>query len=195
MNRVLGVYQASTRLYPRCFREEYGDDLVALAALQLTDGRRPLVVARLVLDLSVSIPSQHLENLMNRPPRLLLSVLSGGVAATTAVMAVLLGSAVSVLLLLVAVVAAVVAAWSYSAARIVREPQLARRWWQALVGGGVLLGVLLLSEAFLRDSLALPWLAMVFLLVFGWVLLAGGVILGVLHAVRLLRGRVGPVGP
>lgn len=192
MNRALEVYRASTRLYPRGFREEYGDDLVALAALQLADGRRPLVVARLVRDLSTSIPSQHLENLMNRPPPLLLSLLSGGIAATTAVVAVLWGSAASLPMLLVALAAAVVAAWSYPAARVVREAQLSRRWWQALVGGGVVLGGLVLGEAF---PIALPWLVLVALFVFGWLLLAVGVILGVLHVARLLRGRVGPVGP
>jgi len=194
MSRALEVYRASTRLYPRGFRDEYGDDLVVLAAQQLADGRRPLVLARLVRDLSTSIPSQHLENLMDRPPPLLPSLLFGGVAGTTAVAAILLGSAASLPLLLVALVAAVVAAWSYPAARIVHEAPLTRCWWQALIGGGVVLGGLVVGEAVLTDRMALPWLALAGLAVLGWALRAVGVILGALHVVRL-RGRGGPVAP
>jgi len=56
----LRAYGALVALYPREFRDEYGADMVQLARDACRDDPTWLVAGRVLVDLAVSIPTQHL---------------------------------------------------------------------------------------------------------------------------------------
>ena len=60
--RLVAAYRHTIRLYPRSFRDEFGDDLVQLFEDQLADEPAVRVVTRTVLDLALSVPHRHLES-------------------------------------------------------------------------------------------------------------------------------------
>jgi hypothetical protein len=188
MTSQLGLYRAATRLYPRGFRDQYRDDMVVIADLQLQDGPRAIIAARLIRDLAISIPTQHLENLMPRPSALLLPTLAASVGAVALATGALLGTAASVPLFVVAVAAVTIAGWSYSVAHVVRERSLSRHWWQLLLAGAVLLGAVMSGQAITDNHDWIPWIVLVIAVIAGWLMVAAGVILGALH---IARGRHG----
>ncbi len=65
--RSIAAYRHLTSLYPKSFRDEYRDDLVAVFTEQLNNKHTAHVWLFAVHDLIISIPSQHLEARMNRP--------------------------------------------------------------------------------------------------------------------------------
>ena len=62
--RALGMYTALLRVYPRSFRDEYGQDMVLLFAQQLRDEPAARIWVRGVVDLAITTPSLHLEHHM-----------------------------------------------------------------------------------------------------------------------------------
>ena len=62
-------YRAFVRLYPKRFREEFGDDLVALFADQRADDGALRTWTRATRDALVTIPTQHLEVLVHKIAR------------------------------------------------------------------------------------------------------------------------------
>ena len=58
------VYRSLVRLYPRSFRHEYGEDLVAHYGDLVADRGARAARARTALDLAITIPRYHLEHVM-----------------------------------------------------------------------------------------------------------------------------------
>jgi hypothetical protein len=58
------VYRSLVRLYPGAFRHEYGEDLVAHYGDLVADRGARAARARTALDLAITIPRYHLENVM-----------------------------------------------------------------------------------------------------------------------------------
>src|SRR5688500_18194733 len=93
----------SLHLYPRHFRRDYADDMVALFEEQLRDESAPRVIGRALLDLVITVPIRHLEAHMHRSATTPLVVTFAAVAAAAAVFGGPVGVAVAVGLLLLAV--------------------------------------------------------------------------------------------
>lgn len=109
MSRAVRLYARVVRLYPRAFREAYGEDMVALFAAQLQDEPRTRVWTRAAGDLAMTLPTRHVEAHMRLPSRSvpLLAVGTGVLAAVTAVIGgpVVIGAIVALVALTFAYVA------------------------------------------------------------------------------------------
>lgn len=119
------LYRALVRLYPRQFRRDYGDDLVQHFDDLVTDRGTRAAWARTSLDLIITIPRYHLEQIMNdQRSSIVLNIVivllaAGGVAS------ILVNARLSPLLL---VAAAALAVTQRSAlAKALRVPDTDRR--------------------------------------------------------------------
>ena len=184
MNRVVGAYVAAVRLYPRAFRREYGGDLVLLAEDLVVDLGPRRAAARLARDLLVSLPARYLEVLVRRPAPILLPTLAALTAATLIVTAVVLGTGAGIGLLVLAMLAATVAALAFPGARVLRERSVSSHWWQLLLVGVLLnLGVSAGQVLFDNDGWYV-WPLAFGAVIGGWMCIATGMVLAVLHFVR-----------
>ncbi len=139
------TYRALVRLYPPAFRDEYGDDLVALLHDQLADEPGPRVWARAIRDLLLTVPTQHLEAHMHHPSQRALTV----VAAAAAIVALVIGSvigSVAVPALIVVVGGVWVSLASWRSNQVVDAPSWRKR---------VVLGVSLIAGVAIAS--AIPW--------------------------------------
>jgi hypothetical protein len=83
------------KLYPRRFRDEYGNDMVRLIREQCRDESIWRVAARSTVDLAIAIPTQHLEARMNRAPRALVPLVYTVLAIAGIALAIIGGSNVA----------------------------------------------------------------------------------------------------
>ena len=79
---VVRAYDALVTLYPRTFRDEYGQDMVQLVRNTCDDEPTWRVASRVVVDLALSIPTQHLERHMKRNPSPLIPLIYTTVASS-----------------------------------------------------------------------------------------------------------------
>jgi hypothetical protein len=125
------------RLYPRSFRDEYGDDMVLLFEDQRAAEPALRVWCRSLLDLTLSVPTRHLEAHVHRSsPQPLLTVLAAAGAVVALVVGLVVGSVAAPALLVV-----VGATWLANASRRAERPVDAPMWWRRVVVGGVLIGL------------------------------------------------------
>lgn len=204
MSKSLRLYGALLRCYPREFRAEYGDDLIALVEDQLRDEPGPRVWLRTALDLSITVPMTHLEALMSHsaidhpfPPRRIPSLVAAGFGVVALVCLVSASAIGAPLVLLVGMVAAAVsvglavAAWR--AGRPVSEVHdVTRAWWRVGAAG---LGL----AAVVFGLMAVPWpdrfdiggglayYLVVWMLSISAVLVVASALLGVAHLVGRTR--------
>ena len=184
----LRAYRLLLRLYPRRFRQEYGDDLLLLLRDQLADEPAARVYARAAVDLALTVPSRHLETRMKRPPSVVLPMIFTLVALGWFMALGVGGSSlvVSFAFAVPGVAAAVLAAVSWRRARTVLGGNT-QRWWRFLLAGaGLLVGLAVVTTITgeLPDNRWFVAMAVVFT---GLGLCAAGVVLGLLHL--LSRGR------
>ena len=85
-------YAALLHLYPRRFREDYRADMELLFREQCRDEPVWRVSTRAVLDLAITIPTQHLEARMHSTPTPLVPLLFTALAAGGLLLAVVGGS-------------------------------------------------------------------------------------------------------
>src|SRR5262245_26064394 len=90
----MNAYGVLLRLYPRDFREEYGEDMAQLHLNQLRDESASRVWARTVLDVALTVPSIRLEAHMSRGTSA--PVIYGTATAACLTLAVIVGSSVGV---------------------------------------------------------------------------------------------------
>ena len=181
----MSPYAAAVRLYPRAFRQEYGDDMVALAEEMRRELGRPRAAVRLACDLLVSLPARYLEVLVKRPAPILFPSLALGVSAVLVTMAVVVGTAAGVGLVVIAMLAGSVAVLALPHARAVREHTVTGHWWQLLLVGFALHGLVIAGQLLAGDSDSeLLWPLAVVGVLGGWMCLGTGVVLGLVHLVR-----------
>jgi hypothetical protein len=182
------MYRQLSALYPKAFRAEYGDDLVATFTEHLRDERASRVWLSTIRDLVVTIPSQHLEARMKRRPTpQTVAVLATGVTVAALVLALVAGTGPVVgMFLLLGVVALVVATLAWKAARPVRDAMsVASRWRTILIVGVALLATVLVvinvPPYSNRDLPEAGWVLMMLSLVTGVGLITVGLTMGIAH--------------
>ena len=183
-SRAVGIYRGLLRVYPARFRHEYQDDMALLFAEQLRDEPAAQVWTRSLIDVAITVPAQHLEAHMNRPPNPTVPVVFAALSVTGVVVALLGGSNLGIagFGLAVAVVAGVLtlASWRRTRAVTAVRPASAH-WWHVLVGG---VGVLTTTIVVLNIIGEVPdgwWVPMMIIFFIGIMTTATGLILGVTH--------------
>jgi hypothetical protein len=175
---VLGVvYGALQRLYPRAFRDEYGEDMRLLVRDQLRDEPTWRVCCRTMVDLAVTVPTRHVEQHM---PRTLTPVLVAlaSIAAAAATFAFVEGLA-GVAVALVGAMLAVVIWRRERPARAQRRA--AAHWWRTL-GGGLMLLALVIGTTTLVGELSEPvWAVAAIALLLSVTLVGTGIVLGLVR--------------
>jgi hypothetical protein len=179
---VLRMYRAALHLYPRAFREEYGDDMVQLLRDQCTEESTVRVTARAVVDLAIAVPSRHLEARMHRSPNSVAFAVAAVATSAGVLIAALGGSNPATMLLGVglafAAVCIAVVAWRQNHDAPGRTARAS--WWKFLIAGPLLVGAVIVGAEAGIDAW---YLGMVTVLA-AVASTAAGLILG---AVRLLH--------
>jgi hypothetical protein len=183
--RSIAVYRHFSALYPKSFRAEYGDDLVATFTEQLRDEPAGRVWLSTIRDLVVTVPFQHLEARMNRPTPRTVAVLATGFVVAAIVLALVVGTGPVVgVFLLVALAALVVATLAWQAARPpTDEMTVANRWRTILIIGVTLLTVVIVViNVPPYNNRELPeagWILMIVSLVTSVALITVGITMGI----------------
>lgn len=193
MKAAAGVrlYQLALCCYPRRFREEYGPDMVALLEDQLRDEPAPRVWARATVDLSISIPTRHLEALMTRPPNLAVPVMFAGLS-TAGVLLVVIGGARGDIVAMGTTLAVVAGALAYLAWRDVRHSDThgAGGSWAKLLGAGMVTLASFIAAVNIHPDLSDgQWQLAMLALLTSLALIASGTILGVVRHAHKRAGR------
>lgn len=139
--RSVALYRRLSCMYPKAFRAEYRDDLVATFAEQLRDESASRVWLSTVRDLVVTVPSHHLEARMKRPNARTVAMIATATTVAALILAVIAGTGPVVGVFLLAAVAALsVATFSWRAARSAEQQVAATqsRWRTLLICGGAL---------------------------------------------------------
>lgn len=173
------IYRTLLRLYPRRFRIEYGDDMVALLEEQLRDEPAPRVVGRAALDLIVTVPTRHLE-LHMRSTITPLVIAFVAVATAAVVFGGPLGLGASVVLLALAALV-----W-----RRGRPVAAARssRWWKLLLAGVGLLATLVVVTTIIGELPDGAWFVAMVTMFTSFGLIGSGVVLGITGRFRSVTG-------
>jgi hypothetical protein len=177
---VIRAYRTSVRLYPRDFREEYGADMVLVMREQCDEEAAWRVFARSMLDLAISIPTQHLEARMHRAPNPLVPLVYV-TAAVGGLLAAILGGSEAATLVLglgLAVVAGTIGAVAWRRCAPVRDARaLSATWWKFLLAGPCLVALVVLGAGV---GIEAWYLGLV--IVFGaFASTAAGLVLGLTH--------------
>jgi hypothetical protein len=148
----LALYRHLTRLYPRSFRHNYGEDLLILFATQIKAESPVRVWGRTFRDLAISVPTLRLEAHMNRPSTRLVSAVSGVVAGTAALLALTIGTGPAMpVFLVVALLSSATAFWAWQAGQPVRaDDAMGKSWWKVLLAGPAL-------AALTFAAMTIPW--------------------------------------
>lgn len=179
------AYTALLRLYPRQFREQHRSDMAQLFRDQCRDESTWRVSARTVLDLTLSLPTQHLEARMHSTSTPLVPLLFAAVATGGLLLAVLGGDPTSTVIGLSLALgggALAVVAWRRSAP--IPSDARSGTWWKLALGGLGLIGLVIVAS---RAGVEAWFLGLATVLA-GFVLIITGVLGGTFHAVRRLRG-------
>jgi hypothetical protein len=182
--RSIAVYRHLSVLYPKSFRTEYGDDLIATFTEQLRDENAARVWWSTIRDLVVTVPSQHLEARMNRPNPRTVAFIAAGVTVAALILAVVVGTGPVVgVFLLAAVSALVVTTLAWKAARPVDRNGVGGRWRTLLtVGVGLLVTVIVVINVPPYNNKDLPapgWALMMLSLVTSVALITVGLTIGI----------------
>jgi hypothetical protein len=170
------IYRLSLHLYPRQFRREYSDDMVALLEEQLRDESAARVVGRAVLDLLVTVPTRHLEARMHRSATIPLVVTFAAVAAALTVFGGPMG-----LLGGVAFLGLAALIWQRSRPVVVVQSS---RWWKLLLGGVALLATLIVVTTITGELPSGGWYIAMATMFTSFGLIGAGVVLGIAGRMR-----------
>jgi 4-amino-4-deoxy-L-arabinose transferase-like glycosyltransferase len=184
--RSIGVYRRLSALYPKSFRAEYGDDLVATFTEHLRDEAATRVWLSTIRDLAVTVPTQHLEARMNHPESRTVAVVATVFTVAALVLAVVAGTGPVVgVFFVIAVAALVVATLAWKAARPASSDRagIANRWRTILIAGVTLLAaVLVFINVPPYNNRELPeagWILMMLSLVASVALITVGLTMGI----------------
>lgn len=170
------IYRALLHLYPRRFRREYGDDMVALLEDQLRDEPALRVVGRTARDLVVSVPTRHLEADVKRSSSIVLIVIFGSIAIAADVFGGYVGPAIALVMF-----AAAVRTWRRSRPVDVRADS---RWRTVLLCGVGLLATLIVVTKMTGELPDGWWYVAMATMLSSFGLIVTGVVLGIAGRVR-----------
>lgn len=192
--RATGIYRALFRCYPTRFRQEYGLDMALLFQDQLRNEAAARVWARALVDLAITIPTQHLEARVNRPPNpaipAVFAALSGVGILIAAVTGARGGTAGIALAVAFGFGAFAVAAWRRTRAITGVQPASAH-WWKLVAAGGGLFAATFVVAVLVGEGPEAWWLPMMLSFFVGITTLLTGLVLGV---ARLTAHRPADVG-
>jgi len=174
---MLSAYRALLYLYPREFRREFGDDMVALLREQRADEGTARVAGRLVLDLVTTVPSSHLEAHMSRASAPTLAVVLVALAVVFAVVGGPFG-------LVVAVAALAVATVTWRRSQPIVADASGGRWWKFLAGGVGLLVTLIVVTTITGELPEGGWFVAMTAMFTSFALIATGIVLGIASRFR-----------
>lgn len=184
--RNITAYRCLSKLYPKSFRDEYGDDLIATFTEQLRDERASRLWLSTIRDLAVTVPTQHLEVHMNRPTPRIVAVIASTVTVASLAMAMVTGTgAATGVFLLIAVASLVVATLAWKATHPAGQngPTVMHRWRTILsLGIGLVTAVIVVINVPPYNDRDLPsagWALMMLSLVTGVALITVGLTMGV----------------
>lgn len=182
----LAIYRRLSTLYPKAFRAEYGDDLIATFAEQLDGEHGGRVWVTTIRDLVVTVPQQHLEARMRRPEPHTVAAIASCVTVAALVTAFITGTGPPVpFFLMIAVIAGIVATQAWKSARPAGPNPTTRRWRQLLAGGVALLTTVIVAMNVPavndRELGGAGWVLMMLSLVTAVVLITVGLTLGIAH--------------
>ena len=180
----LRAYGAVVALYPRKFRNEYGADMVQLARDAWRDDPTWRVAGRVLVDLAISIPTQHLEAHVHRSPSHLVPLIYTAVAGAGIVLALAGGSNVAMLIvgLVVAAIAGTLAVIAWRRAAPIGGSVQTTHWWKFVAAGPVVIGGVIVAAGFGVEAWFVGMLAVLLALILSGV----GLLLGL---VRLTTRR------
>lgn len=170
------VYGALLGLYPSRFRAEYGADMVQLVRDQCSDEPSWRVCGRAVVDLAITIPTQHLEAHVNRNPDQLVPLFCTAVAGSGALLAIVGGTNAAMLIigLCIALVAGAMAAVAWRRSGPLREMAATAGWWKFLVAGPCIIVAVIVAAGLGVDA----WFAGMACVFAAFVLTGIGLVLG-----------------
>ncbi len=186
--RSAAAYRRLSALYPKSFRAEYGEDLVAAFTAQLRDDGVTRAWLSTLRDLVVTVPTQHLEVRMNRPSSHTVAVIATSVTVAALVLAVVAGTGPVVGVFLAFAVAALVVAtlaWKATRSTAPHRQAPASRWRTFLTIGVVLLVAVIVAINVPpynnRDLPGFGWALMMLSLVSSVALITVGTTIGIAH--------------
>ena len=182
------AYRAMVRLYPRRFRDEYGEDMVRLIREQCRDESAWRIAARSTVDLAIAIPTQHLEARMNRAPSALVPLVYAVFALGGVALAIVGGSdpTSSVIGLAVALGAGTLGILAWRRAAPGRATTPTGTWWKFLAAGPCLIGLVIVASGAGVNA----WFLGLVTVLTAVVSTATGVVLGLAHLWnRRVRGN------
>jgi hypothetical protein len=186
---VVRVYRRLVGLYPRQFRDDYGADMVQLLRDQCADEAAWRVLCRVIIDLAITLPTQHLEAHVHRPlnPRAV-PLIYIAVAAAAALAAFVTGTNVAVFIagMCVSVVAGAMGAVAWRRNKPVGAPMSTGAWWKFVLAGPCIIAAVIIAAGVGVDA----WFIGVISVLAAFVLTAIGLLLGVLRIANR-RSRAG----
>ena len=176
---IVRAYSSLVALYPRTFRDEYGQDMVQLVRDTCEDEPTWRVASRVVVDLALSIPTQHLERHMERNPSPLIPLIYTAVAVAGVMLAIACGTSIALLVvgLTVAVLAAAMAVIAWRRAAPAGESIQTQHWWKLVLAGPVLVGVVIVAAQAGVEA----WFAGLLTVFLGLILTGVGLLLGLMR--------------
>jgi hypothetical protein len=157
--------------------------MVDLLAAQLRDEPAWRVVARGLVDLGLTVPTQHLEAHMDRSPNLVVTWCLGAVAVAAVAVGIVVGHVV--VLVACGVVALVACGLALVSARragpIAGERALAAHWWKPAAAGAGLLAALVAITTATGELPEGGWFVAMVAGLAGLLLVGAGIVLGIVH--------------
>lgn len=172
-------YSALLSLYPRRFRDDYRSDMEQLFREQCADEPLWRVGGRALLDLALTLPTQHLEARMNSTSTPLVPLLFAALAIGGLLLAVVGGEPATLILgLCITAVAGTLAITSWRRAAPVRPAVADRVWLMLLVGGLALIGLVIIGSGLDIEA----WYLGLAMVLAGAISMIAGSVLGVVQA-------------
>lgn len=184
--RSIEAYRLLSALYPKSFRDAYGDDLVATFTEQLRDDRATVVWLLAIRDLVVTLPSQHLEARMHRPAPQTVAMIATAFTVAALMLAFAAGTGPVVGVFLLATIAGlIVSTLAWKAARPAgHDAAMKENRWRTFLAIGLVLftSVIVVINVPPYNDKELPeagWAAMMLTLITSVVLITVGLTMGI----------------
>lgn len=183
-------YRALGLLYPRSFRRDFGTDMVRLFSDDVHERGALRAWVRVLSDLVVSVPVQHVEVSMANRSGARMAQAAFAAACIVVLAAFALGRYVVLIVPLFAVAAAS-ALFSWRSRLPYREAaaDASGWWWQLIALGAAVLGGGAVAATFGPDMDWFPWQLAVPLYLLGWASMIIGGLLGLVHLTHRFRRR------